>query len=195
MSAETNRLDRREVVHALLADREGLLVVSGLGAPSWDITAVGDNDLNFPLWGAMGGAAMLGLGLALAQPDRRVIVVTGDGEALMGMSSLATIGSAGPSNLGIAVLDNEYYGETGMQRTSTANGTDLAAVGAACGLPNAVTIHHDEEIAGAVELMRRRPGPNLAVFKISPDVPAQVVPPRDGRHLVARFRAALSAPA
>lgn len=193
MSAEaTNRLDRRDVVGALLADRDGLLVVSGLGAPAWDITAIGDDDLNFPLWGAMGGAAMLGLGLAIARPERRVLVVTGDGEALMGMSSLATIGSAAPQNLSIAVLDNEYYGETGMQRTSTASGTDLAAVGAACGLANAETIRRDDQIAGAVDLMRRRPGPNLAVFKISADVPAQVVPPRDGQHLVARFRAALS---
>ena len=89
-------LDRREVTAALLADRRDLLVVAGLGAPNWDVTAVGDHDLNFPLWGAMGGAAMLGLGLALAQPERRVLVLTGDGEALMGLTAFSTIGAAAP---------------------------------------------------------------------------------------------------
>src|SRR6266516_1126574 len=119
-------LHRRQVVKTLLSERGDLLVVAGLGSTSWDITAAGDSPLNFPLWGAMGQAAMIGLGLALAQPKRRVLVVTGDGEMLMGLGSLATIGVRRPGNLSIVVLDNERYGETGMQKTHTAYGVDLA---------------------------------------------------------------------
>jgi len=102
-------LDRREFVRELLLDRKDLLVVSGLGSPTYDVAACGDHPLNFYLWGAMGGAAMIGLGLALAQPARRVLVLTGDGEALMGMGALATIGVKRPKNLVIVVLDNGGY--------------------------------------------------------------------------------------
>lgn len=185
------QLYRRAVTAALLDDRGDLLVVAGLGAPNWDVTAVDDHALTFPLWGAMGGAAMVGLGLALAQPDRRVLVVTGDGEALMGMTALATIGVAAPGNLGIAVLDNERYGETGMQPTATASGVDLAAIAAACGFAGTALVRTDDEIAACVELLRRGPGPSLVVFKVAPDTPPQAVPSRDGVHLVERFRSAL----
>jgi len=184
-------LDRRLVTEALLADRGELLVVAGLGAPAWDVTAAGDHDLNFPLWGAMGGAAMIGLGLALARPERRVLVVTGDGEQLMGLTALSTIGSAAPANLGLAVLDNEHYGETGMQQTNTASGTDLAAVATACGFAQATTVTAKTDVSGAVEMLRCGPGPVSAVFKISTEVPLQVVPPRHGPDLVGRFRTAL----
>ena len=128
-------LRRREVAARLLADAGDLLVVAGLGSTAWDVTAAGDRPLNFPLWGAMGGATMVGLGLALAQPERRVLVITGDGELLMGIGSLATIAVQRPPNLAIVVFDNERYGETGMQATHTAHGVDLAGVAAACGFP------------------------------------------------------------
>src|SRR4051812_17752364 len=95
-------LDRRAVVRELLADRGDLLVVSGLGSPTYDVHAAGDHPGNFYLWGAMGGAALIGLGLALAQPERRVLVITGDGEQLMGLGGLATIAIANPRNLAIA---------------------------------------------------------------------------------------------
>src|SRR5438093_8131039 len=132
-------LHRRQVVKTLLSERGDLLVVAGLGSTAWDITAAGDAPLSFPLWGAMGQAAMIGLGLALAQPKRRVLVVTGDGEMLMGLGSLATIGVQQPPNLTVVVIDNERYGETGMQRTHTAYGVDLAAVARACKFKNAIT--------------------------------------------------------
>ena len=115
-------LDRRAFVAKLLADRQDLLVVSGLGTPTYDVAACGDHPLNFYLWGAMGGAGMIGLGLALAKPNRRVLVLTGDGEALMGLGSLATIGVKKPKNLVIVVLDNREYGETGRQPSHTAAG-------------------------------------------------------------------------
>ena len=113
-------IDRREAVRRLLADRGDLLVVTGLGASTYDVAACGDSSLDFPLWGAMGGAAMVGLGLAIAQPSRKVLVVTGDGEMLMGLGSLATIAVERPANLRIVVLDNERFGETGNQPTHTA---------------------------------------------------------------------------
>ena len=125
-------LDRREFVAALLHDRGDLLVVTGLGTPTFDVFACGDHPLNFYLWGAMGSAAMVGLGLAQARADRRVAVITGDGEALMGMGSLATIGVRQPSNLTIVVLDNAHYAATGMQPSHTKAGIDLVAMANAC---------------------------------------------------------------
>ena len=127
-------LHRRQVVKELLRERKKLLVVAGLGSTAWDCTAAGDSPLTFPMWGAMGQAAMIGLGLALAQPRRRVAVITGDGEMLMGLGSLATIGVQQPRNLTVVVIDNERYGETGMQATHTAHGVDLAAIARGCGL-------------------------------------------------------------
>ena len=124
------------MVKKLLEKRGDLLVIAGLGSTAWDITAAGDHDLSFPTWGAMGQAAMMGLGLALAQPKRRVLVITGDGEMLMGLGALATIGVQKPANLTVVVIDNERYGETGMQATHTASGVDLAGVAKACGFKN-----------------------------------------------------------
>src|SRR6201988_2905628 len=121
-------LDRRAFVKSVLADRGGLAVVCGLGTSTYDAAACGDHPLNFYLWGAMGGTAMIGLGLALARPDRRVAVITGDGDMLMGIGSLAPIGVKAPDNLAIGVLDNAHYGETGMQPSHTQAGVDLVAV-------------------------------------------------------------------
>ena len=149
-ASERFPLRRRELAKALLVDPGDLLVVAGLGSTAWDVTAAGDRPLNFPLWGAMGGAAMVGLGLALAQPERRVLVVTGDGELLMGMGSFATIAVQRPPNLAIVVFDNERYGETGMQATHTAEGVDLAGVAAACGFPLTGTVREQREVDAAL---------------------------------------------
>ena len=162
---------RREVVKKLLENRGGLLVIAGLGSTAWDITAAGDAPLSFPLWGAMGQAAMMGLGLALAQPERRVLVITGDGEMLMGLGSLATIGVQQPPNLSIVVIDNERYGETGMQATHTAHGIDLAAVARGCGLK----ICPFETLRQAVHT---QPGPNFAAVKVQAEKIQLVLPPR-----------------
>lgn len=184
-------LKRRDVVAQLLADRGELLVVAGLGSTAWDCTAAGDHALTFPLWGAMGQAAMMGLGLALAQPERRVLVVTGDGEMLMGLGSLATIGVQRPENLSVVVIDNERYGETGMQATHTASGVDLAAVARACGFPHAATLTRAEELAALRAAIHGRPGPNYATIKVVAEKIPLVLPPRDGGLLKARFRRAL----
>ena len=133
-------LNRRDVVSRIIRDRGRVLIVTGLGSTTWDAAAAGDHPNNFYLWGGMGGAAVTGLGLARAQPGRRVIVLTGDGEMLMGIGSLATIGVAAPPNLAICVIDNQRYGETGMQETHTGHGVDLAAMAAGAGFAHTETV-------------------------------------------------------
>jgi thiamine pyrophosphate-dependent acetolactate synthase large subunit-like protein len=184
-------LRRREVARALLADRGGTLVVSGLGGTTWDVAAAGDHPLTFPLWGAMGSAAMIGLGLALAQPARRVVVVTGDGEMLMGLGALATIAVQAPANLAIVVFDNERYGETGMQRTHTAAGTDLTAVAAAAGFRSSETVRDAAALDAVIPLIRGAPGPVFVTVKCRAEDLPLVPPPKDGAALARRFRAAL----
>ena len=184
-------LDRREVVAALLAERGEALVVAGLGAPVWDCAAAGDHDLNFYLWGAMGSALSIGLGLALARPERRVLVVTGDGEMLMGLGSLATAAVQAPANLAVVVLDNERYGETGMQATHTAHGVDLAALAAAAGMPVTRTVTERAGLEEAVALAQGAAGPVFVVFKVSDEKAPLVLPLRDGVELKNRFRRAL----
>ena len=184
-------LNRREVARALLRERGELLVVAGLGSTAYDVAACGDTPLDFPLWGAMGGAAMVGLGLALAQPERTVLVLTGDGEMLMGLGSLATIAAQRPPNLRIVVLDNERYGETGQQRTHTAMGVDLEAVASACGIPRTRTVRRADELASLREDLRTSEDLVFAVVKIAPEELPRVLPPRDGAYLTQRLRAAL----
>jgi thiamine pyrophosphate-dependent acetolactate synthase large subunit-like protein len=184
-------LQRRDVVKALLRDRGDILVVAGLGSSAWDCTAAGDHPLTFPLWGAMGSACMIGLGLALAQARRRVLVVTGDGEMLMGLGSLATIAVQRPRNLAIVVLDNERYGETGMQKTHTAYGTDLAAIATACGFAKAEAVRSGAQIASVRAGIHRAKGPLFYQVKVASDPDPLVLPPRDGALLKHRFREAL----
>ncbi len=192
--SESFALHRRDVVAALLADRGEMLVVAGLGAPAWDVAAAGDAAVDFPLWAAMGGAAMVGLGLALAQPDRRVLVVTGDGEMLMGLGSLATIAAQAPANLAICVLDNERYGETGMQATHTAFGVDLAAMAAAAGLPVTGTVGDDAGLGAAVAELLGARGPVFFTIKVRAEDLPLALPPKDGVELKTRFRQALLGP-
>jgi thiamine pyrophosphate-dependent acetolactate synthase large subunit-like protein len=184
-------LHRRRVVEILLENRKDLLVVAGLGSTAWDITAAGDSPLNFPLWGAMGNAAMFGLGLALAQPKRGVLVLTGDGEMLMGMGSLATIGVQKPRNLSVVVIDNERYGETGMQATHTAAGVDLAKVAQGCGFKLARQVRNAAQLAALRAAIHRPSGPLFAQVKVVAEKIPLVLPPRDGALLKARFRKAL----
>jgi thiamine pyrophosphate-dependent acetolactate synthase large subunit-like protein len=187
-------LRRRDVAKALLADREDLLVVAGLGSTAWDATAAGDHPLTFPLWGAMGGAALIGLGLALAQPQLRVLVITGDGELLMGLGGLATIGAQKPGNLAVVVFDNERYGETGMQPTHTAHDVDLAAVARACSFPVTGTVREPAELEAALPTIRAADGPVFHAIKVRAEPLPLVMPPKDGAHLKDRFRLALLGP-
>jgi thiamine pyrophosphate-dependent acetolactate synthase large subunit-like protein len=182
-------LNRRAVAATLLREPGEMLVVTGLGAPTYDAAAAGDRALNFYLWGAMGGAVMLGLGLALVQPSRRVLVLTGDGQMLMGLGALATIAAAAPANLAIAVLDNARYGETGSQRSHTGLTTDLSAVAAACGWTATATAHDMAEVEALTPRLRREA--LFAVIRIAADEEPRHLPSRDGAHLADRIRRAL----
>jgi thiamine pyrophosphate-dependent acetolactate synthase large subunit-like protein len=187
--AKFGTLDRREAVKALLAERSDLLVICGLGSPAYDTFAAGDHDANFYLWGAMGGAAMIGLGLALAQPTRPVAVITGDGEQLMGLGGLATIAAKRPPNFSIVVLDNGHFGETGMQRSHTGLGVDLHEIAGAAGLAASIELREmTEVVAYRAELRKVSGGPRFATVRIAPGNPPRALPARDGVYLKNRFR-------
>jgi thiamine pyrophosphate-dependent acetolactate synthase large subunit-like protein len=192
MDAVKNMLDRREFVARLLIDRGDLLVVPGLGSATYDVAAAGDHPLNFYLWGAMGGTAMIALGLALARPDRRVVAIPGDGDLLMGLGSLATIGVKQPKNLVVVVLDNARYGETGMQPSHTDAGVDFAAMALACRFRQARTVTSIEETAELRQLLHAGEGPILVNAIIKPDDVPRVLPLRDGHAIKQRFIAGLN---
>ena len=184
-------LDRRAATAQLLRGRGDTLVVTGLGSTTYDVFAAGDHPLNFYLWGAMGGASMIGLGLAKARPDRRVLVLTGDGEMLMGLGSLATIGVAKPANLAVVVIDNGRFAETGMQLTHTAHGVDLAGVARSCSFAAAETVRTQGELEALAPRVYSAPGPFFAAIKVAPEPTRIELPPRDGPYLRSRFREAL----
>jgi len=184
-------LERRAAMAILVEDRGDLLVVPGLGSTAWDLAAAGDDDRNFYLWGAMGGAAMIGLGLALAQPARRVAVITGDGEMLMGLGSLATIGIKRPGNLAVIVFDNGVYGETGMQPSHTQGGVDLLAVAAACGFAHCFDVRDEAALRDLAARLKTLGETLFARVLIAAEEPPRVLPVRDGIELKNRFRAAL----
>lgn len=185
-------LARRAAVAALLRNRKDTLVVTGLGSPSYDVHAVGDRDDNYYLWGAMGGAALVGLGLAQAQPGKRVLVITGDGEQLMAFGSLATIAVAKPRNLDIVVIDSHHFGETGMQPSHTGHGVDFAAIAATCSFASTGTFRTLEEVEDLAKTLRApSEGPRLFVIKVAAENPSRSLPPRDAVFLKNRFRAHL----
>lgn len=187
-------LDRRDAVKALLTDRGDLLVVTGLGSSCYDVFDAGDHDANFYLWGAMGGAAMIGLGLALAQPKRPVAIITGDGEQLMGLGSLATIAAKKPNNLSIVVLDNAHFGETGMQRSHSGLGARLELIAAGAGFPSVTEIQNRAALDAFRPKLHDLKGPHFARVAISTNHVDRALPPRDGVYLKNRFRQHLGLP-
>ena len=190
--SKANLLDRRAVVAELLKDRKGAFAVGGLGASTYDIAAAGDHDRNFYLWGGMGGAVMIGLGLALAQPTLPVVVITGDGEMLMGIGSLATVALQQPKNLSIIVLDNEAYGETGGQASHTGGPADLVGVAKACGIGDSRAISTMAEVeAFASSLQDVTAGPRFASAKIDGANLERVLSSRDGTYIVNRIRGSI----
>ena len=185
-------LERRQAIATLLAKRpDDLVIVSGLGSTTYDVASVGDDDRNFYLWGAMGGAAMVGLGVALAQPQRRVAVITGDGETLMGLGALATVAVQKPANLAIVVFDNGLYGETGSQASHTRGTVDLTKVATACGIGFTMEVHDETGLARLAELLRNFTQTLFVRVAIAPNEPPRVLPPRDGVALKLRFRKAV----
>ena len=192
LRAESFPLRRRNVAKQIHdAGGEELLIITGLGSTNWDFTAAGDCERIFPLWGAMGGAISLGLGLAIAQPKKRILVATGDADTLMGLGSLATVALQMPDNLTITVFDNERYGETGMQATATAYGADIAGIAASSGIPVTATVREQSELDIAIPKMLKGRGPAVFVIKVRAENLPFVLPPKDGAYLKDRFRIAL----
>ncbi|MBD20163.1 MAG: aldehyde dehydrogenase [Rhodospirillaceae bacterium] len=181
-------LNRRQVVAKILENRGSLLVISGLGAPTWDVAAVGDHQNNFYLWGAMGGAVLTGLGLALAQPKRRILVITGDGEMLMGLGGLATVAVQKPSNFSVCIIDNQRYGETGMQETHTHYGVDLAQMALGAGFRTAQIVYNKNQLIKSIPILYEQTGPVLVNIKVKDEPLPMTLPPRDGPLLKHRFR-------
>ncbi|NIE66877.1 aldehyde dehydrogenase [Burkholderia sp. Ax-1719] len=187
-STSKSRIDRRKFVAELLKQFPDALVVTGLGSPSYDVFAAGDRPSNFYLWGAMGASTSVALGLALAQPEKTVIAITGDGEQLMGMGSLASAAVQRPKNLNVVILDNGHFGETGMQQSHTSLGTNLAEVAKAVGVPATQEITEIDELESLVAAIRKREGMTVAQVYIATDEPQRALPPRDGTYVKNRFR-------
>ena len=185
------KLNRRLVISELLKERENSLIINGLGGTCWDVASLGDNDLNFYVWGGMGNACMIGLGLALSQPDKKVIVITGDGEMLMGIGSLATIALKQPKNLSIVVFDNELYGETGNQKTHTAYCTNLSKIAIGSGIINSSIILTQEDLLSLSLEIHQIKNLSFSVIKINQDQEEIVLPIREGAFIKSRFRRAL----
>jgi thiamine pyrophosphate-dependent acetolactate synthase large subunit-like protein len=187
-------LERRKAIATLMANRpKDLFVVPGLGSTTYDMASLGEKEQDFYLWGAMGGAAMIGLGLALAKPKLKIAVITGDGEMLMGMGSLATIGVQRPANLAIIVFDNQRYGETGMQASHTDRGVDLVGVARACGIARAFDVQDQAALETLAGELRALSETLFARVRIAADEPQRVLPSKDGVELKLRFRRAVAA--
>jgi thiamine pyrophosphate-dependent acetolactate synthase large subunit-like protein len=185
--AGTSMMDRRPFVAGLLADRGDLLVVTGLGSSTYDVAACGDHPLNFYLWSAMGSTAMVGLGLAMARPERRVAVITGDGDVLMALGSLATIGVKQPGNLSIVVLDDRHYSATGMQPTATAAGIDLAGTAESCRFRRVERVSALDSAPAMRDLLHTGQGPIFIHARVEADDQKRIIPSRDGYAIKQRF--------
>ncbi len=186
-----NKIARRPFVAELMSLRKGALVVPGLGSPCWDISAAGDSTDFLYNWGGMGLAVPTALGLALAQPTRRVLAITGDGEMMMGIGSLGVVADQGPKNLGILVLDNEHFSETGKQRGLSSQRADLCTVAKGFGITETMLVTETEQIKGLAKLLFEQPGPTFAVAKIAITEDPWSLPEKDGAVIAHRFKAAL----
>jgi thiamine pyrophosphate-dependent acetolactate synthase large subunit-like protein len=191
MTTTSNKIQRRPFIADLLAKRGKTLIVPGLGSPTWDCFAAGDSPEYLYSWGGMGLAVPTALGIALAQPDRRVTCITGDGEIMMGIGSLAVVADQAPKNLSILVLDNEKFGETGRQRGLSSNRLDIAAAAKGFGIPATMTVTEHGAVADLAKFLFETPGPVLAVAKIAVTEDPWKLPEKDGANISHRFRVAL----
>ncbi len=185
-------LDRREAVPALIGRHEDFLIIAGLAGTARDIAFLTrDGAHAYTMAGAMGGAATMGLGLALARPDRRVLVITGDGELLMNVGALATIAVLDPPNLSLVCVDNGHYGETGYQKSHTSLGVDLEKMAQGAGIRRTRTIARQDEIAEGARLIRDGNGTAFVLLRVKPTDPPSYKRGLDPALERLRFRQAL----
>jgi phosphonopyruvate decarboxylase len=185
-------LDRREAMPKLVGDPNDFLIIAGLAGAALDIIQICEPNVNYyACGGAMGCATMMGLGLALAQPERRVLVATGDGDLLMNLGSLATVAVMNPPNLSIICVDNGRYWETGAQMTHTVFGVDLAAIAAGAGIPEVRTVSQESEIAEASSLIRQETVLSFILLRVKPTDPPRVYKLLDAAYTKYRFRNAV----
>lgn len=187
----SNKIQRRAFVAALLAERNGALVVPGLGSATWDCSAAGDSPEYLYSWGGMGLAVPTALGLALAHPERRVLALTGDGEMLMGIGSLGVVAAQAPKNLAILVLDNQHFGETGRQTGLTSEATDLCKVAEGFGIAHTMTVTEQGAAPALAKFLFKKSGPVFAVAKIALSEDPWNLPIKDGAVIAHRMRVAL----
>jgi phosphonopyruvate decarboxylase len=195
MSESTPRyeLDRLSAVPAIIGRHEDFLIVAGLAGTSRDTAALtSDGDHLFSMAGTMGAACSVGLGLALAQPDRKVLVATGDGELLMNVGSLATIAVMNPPNLSILVVDNGHYGETGYQKSHTSLGVDLERIAQGSGIKTTRTVESEDQIAEGARILRESNGTSLVVLRVKPTDPPRIKREMNASACRNRFRRALA---
>jgi thiamine pyrophosphate-dependent acetolactate synthase large subunit-like protein len=187
----SNKIQRRPFVASLLGNRDGALIIPGLGSPTWDCFSAGDSPEYLYSWGGMGLAVPTALGLALAQPDKRVLALTGDGEMMMGIGSLGVVADQAPSNLGILVLDNEHFGETGRQTGLSANQADLCKIAEGFGIKHTRAVTEQGAVDELAEFLFKTPGPVFATAKIALSDDPWMLPVKDGVAIARRFRVAL----
>jgi len=186
-------MTRLDATRRIAAACESDPVVASLGHPAYDLFATGDRDTYFYTWGSMGLASSIGLGLAMARPDRRVVVIDGDGSLLMNLGSLATIGWVSPANLALIVVDNRLYGTTGGQESATAHGADLEAAARALGISRCVTARTLDDLDAALSRMRQHAGPWVIVAQVDETAPT-MKPPQDCVFIKQRFMRAIGSP-
>jgi len=186
-------MTRFEATRVIVDHAGDAAIIASLGHPAYDLFAAGDRPQNFYTWGSMGMASSIGLGLALARPDRRVFVLDGDGSLLMNLGSLATIGLLRPPNLVLVVMDNEEYATTGGQPTPTAHGADLAAAARAMGIALSVTVRSEDELTRALDDRVPKSEAAVIVAKVLESVPT-AKPSLDYVFIKQRFMSAIGNP-
>ena len=184
-------LDRRDVLPVLFPRPKDTLFVTGLAGSARDAAGLTDDGANlFAMAGAMGAAVPMGLGLALSAPEARVAVITGDGEMLMNVGSLATVATLAPQNLSIVCIDNGGHGETGGQPGHTAIRTDLALMGKGAGLASTMTANTAKDFAEGAKFLIEAAAPRLLVVRVTDGPPTAYVRNMDPAECRLRFRQA-----
>jgi len=184
-------IDRRELLPHLFPQPEQWLFVSGLAGASRDAAALtGDGANLYTMAGTMGAAVPMGLGMALSAPERKIAVINGDGEMLMGIGSLVAVAAAQPQNLTIVCQDNAMHGETGSQKGHTAGATNLETIAQGAGISSTLTISEPNQIADAAAFINEMPGPRFLVVRVLPTPPSVFKRNMDMAACRVRFRQA-----